>query len=137
MRYGIFSSGHFEGQMVEFDRFKLVPFQLVPANTKAGGASFGPTITPSKISPKQIGTALAEPLAAVRKPPTENQDRDGGGHGPPKWQEKVRQETNPGKSHPEDLALHRKSLTQIQCENANASQLSAKCDRRGPVAKRG
>jgi protein-disulfide isomerase len=37
---------------------KLVPFQLIPANTKVGGASLVATITALKISLKQVGTAL-------------------------------------------------------------------------------
>jgi hypothetical protein len=66
---------------------------------------------------------LAEPLAAVSKPPTEDQDRDGSGDGPPKWQKKISEKTYRGKSHPEDFALHSYSLPLFKHENAHVAIL--------------
>lgn len=74
---------------------------------------------------------LAEPLAAVSKPPTKDQDRDGSGNRPPKWQKKVGEKTYRAKRHPEDFALHSYSLPLFKHENAHVWQFSAKCGRRG------
>jgi hypothetical protein len=45
-----------------------VPFQLIPANTKARGAGLATAIATSKISPKQVGTALVAAASIRRRP---------------------------------------------------------------------
>jgi hypothetical protein len=72
---------------------------------------------------------LAEPLAAVSKPPAKDQDGDGSGDGPPKWQKKVSEKTYRAKRHPEDFSLHNYSLPLFKQDNANVWQFPANCDR--------
>ena len=60
---------------------------------------------------------LVEQFAAVSKPPTENQDRNGCGEGPPKRQKQISQKADPGKGHPEDFALHGSSLLRMTTGN--------------------
>lgn len=56
---------------------------------------------------------LPEPAAPIRKPPTERQERDGGGQGPPNREHKIGEQAERTERDPEDLALHHRSLTRF------------------------
>jgi len=56
---------------------------------------------------------LAEPIGAIGKPPAKDEDGDGHSKSPPEGEEKVNGKAKEGKSHPENLALHGRSLPWI------------------------
>lgn len=56
---------------------------------------------------------LPEPATPIRKPPTERQERDGGGQGPPNREHKIGEQAERAERDPEDLALHHCSLTRF------------------------
>lgn len=63
---------------------------------------------------------LGEPIAAVGQPPAEAKDWKGCSHSPPKGEEKIGDKTKDSERHPEDLALHVRSLTQLlSCADAH------------------
>ena len=53
---------------------------------------------------------LTERIGAVGKPPAEDEDGDGHTKSPPEGEEKVSCKAKKDKSHPENLALHGRSL---------------------------
>src|SRR5437588_807831 len=48
---------------------------------------------------------VLEPLAAVRDPPGEKQNRDGRGQAPPNWEHEIREQAENSEHHPKDFSF--------------------------------
>ena len=65
------------------------------------------------------GVLLAEPVAAVGEPPTQDKDGNCERHAPPKWKQDVGEQSKADESDPEDFALHGNSLARLAWLRAN------------------